>query len=168
EHIRSIPRLITLRNMHSTLKYINREDPTKSKVFQVFVESHATMPELSTPVAREQVAVLSRWIYGVSSNRPARGTNQLTQVKSELYQQVDRGTSGTSQANATLNPVFTGENRGNSTVESLTPSAGNLPTRSAATRPTEKKSYQARDPFDPELFNRKYHPDRQKSVLDSK
>ncbi|MGY8769074.1 MAG: hypothetical protein ACKVH8_11705 [Pirellulales bacterium] len=161
EHIRSIPRLITLRNLHSTLKFINREEPTNSKIFKVFVDSHAAYPELSAPATREQVAVLSRWIYGISSNHraPSR-SNQLTQVKPELYQQVDRGMNVTNQAERTFNSPLNGEKSTDSTANSPMPGAGDLPAKSAPARPKEKKSYQAKDPFDPELFNRKYHPQR--------
>ena len=162
-------RRVTQRNLHATLEWINREQPEASPLLTEAIRAHGTS---DNPVFTEKDAAKYRqmvqWVYGMAQTSPSgvagpktvdpRGLAEARAMTAGAVEpsphRVDR-TAGSFEAPAGGGVDSTPFDR------PATPNgAMHGSTRSPVKRGAEVDSFVPADPFDPEVFNRRYHPER--------
>ncbi|MEW4456116.1 hypothetical protein AB1L30_25855 [Bremerella sp. JC817] len=166
ENVRSIPRRMTIRNMNAVLDYINYDQPLQSKMVTHSSSRHGDgqSPNLSP----EQFTSIRNWVVAVSRGpRPTR-----TAIDSSVMPASFNAPAETPKAlmqpnqtpvkplpSAPVNPIFGGN--ANASQGGLQRPFRSMPQKGAPV----KEAPEVRDEFDPELFNRKYHPNREEQLF---
>jgi len=145
----SLSRRMTQRNLVATLQYVDREDPRKSRLVDRATKPHAGRGAVLSETETHQIELLARWVGGLGTRRVA-GSPQtvakppavLLQTRPDMNIKLLEGFGNMSET--------TGDPQSSETPETVTA--------------TPIGDYEPRDPFDPELFNRRYH----RSTVESK
>ncbi|MBI84654.1 MAG: hypothetical protein CMJ81_15790 [Planctomycetaceae bacterium] len=154
---RSAPRQFTLRNLHSTLLQVNREDPMSSSLLKYAPQSHGPLTRrvVTRQLSPQQYDVLRQWVFHaigkgieqprVFQDRPLELAQRvLPEQTLENAPLPGRGSGGGkiksgSQLRLGLNEAVGGSVGGRGTPE----------------KPAQT-GFSPRDPFDPEIFNRRF------------
>ena len=134
----SLPRRMTRRNLFATLGYVDRSNPRQSKLLMVSKAPHGGRKAVFSAAETRQVQLLAKWI-AVLADQPivdlpssvVRPPAFLLQTHTEAMAEAGRAFSTTETLPAALQS-WTGQ------------------------RGDRAEDYQPRDPFDPELFNRRF------------
>ncbi len=166
ENVRSIPRRMTVRNMNAALNFIDYDQPQKS---QLLVQSATRHGDGNAPnLSPQQLRAIQAWVYAASQGaKPMRKPvdNSIVPASfnapSEMPKALaDPGPAPTKPlASPAPNPIFGGN--ANASMGGRDRPYRSLPQK--GTPPTEKPD--VRDEFDPELFNRKFHPNREEPLF---
>ena len=171
-------RRITQRNLQATLKLIDREDPTRSPLLTAALRPHGPL-DVSVSAGRQadQYERVADWVY-----RVARGSG--TAVPASRQEPAEYAASAVYTGPVTTGPVTTGPvtessadhsagrtgdirlqglGLGNEIPQALGQPDASIDAPSNAHRPQVKRgglppSFAPIDPFDPEIFNRRFYP----------
>jgi hypothetical protein len=131
---------LTQRNLHATLMFIDRERPDSSRLLTMAQQPHGGVERASFHAKTgNQLALLFGWVRRLG----AAGITAPSDAWSESV-------SPTPRVAASVTPAAMG-------TDNSTPAASGA---SNAKSPPGQSGYVPRDEFDPEVFNRKYHPQR--------
>ena len=165
-------RRITQRNLQATLKMIDREDPTLSPLLVTALRPHATL--VVSPFAgrrAHQYKLLADWV-----NRVALGSDMATptsleeladqpagQAVSAVFAEPLIEPSAGHAAGGTGDVRLQGFGLGSEIPQPLDWPGASLDVPAIPHRPQVKRgglppSFVPIDPFDPEIFNRRFHP----------
>jgi hypothetical protein len=163
---RTSSRRLTQRNLHATLELLNRDKPLESPLLVVPAQPHgssktAVFNDLQSAQYRQLVA----WVQQVA---PVRATPQPASVVSQtppLLQTMPPGVVQRVNFEAPLpNPPPSDEQPAETPADEAPPlirvGPGTPPARSEAQRGETPTGFRPRDPFDPEIFNRRFFPER--------
>ncbi|PQO42248.1 hypothetical protein [Blastopirellula marina] len=163
ENIRSIPRRLTIKNMNSALPFIDFADPGHSKLL---IKSATPHGEGAGPsLSREQISAIQAWVYGVSREQDPVGRKQVANVMPVSFdapatsqaEELPVAFKGlTPPAKPATNPFFS-DGGANVGASGIARPIRSMPQKGAPIPEPPK----VRDEFDPELFNRQHHPNRQ-------
>ncbi len=153
----SIPRRGTLRNLHAVMKWIDRERPTESTLLHYASTAHGTK---NNPASRNPPLVsggipfqrLSGWIAQF------RNGDLPTNNAPERPQSLAVGTSFASDAGSVKSPSLYNRSR-----EQQNKKISRLSGKPSFS-PKKPPYFLPKDPFDPEIFNRRYHPSQEGPV----
>jgi hypothetical protein len=173
-------RRLTQRNLHSTLEWVDRDDPSASPLLTAPLEAHGSADgAIFKAHEADQYQRIVDWVYQVAQkNHPPRSVPKEAEqpilgrspARSSVLPAVHTapGTPGRDGA-FQLSPGVVPRNvplpsqRFNPGSIRLAPDA--WPTTSAAgmaaTSPQQQRA--PADPFDPEVFNHRFFPDRQRA-----
>lgn len=133
-----ISKRLSQRNLYSIIQYVDLEHPLESPLYQFAQTAHAGMEEPAYKAGRNQLRILKEWLLSIAT--PEAQRHHLAQQRKMAQEQ-----------NAMENRL-PGENViqqvGAALTDSSVPAVPNLTPRGNVFVP--------RDPFDPEIFNRKY------------
>lgn len=147
------PQRFTQRNLYAVLQFVNRDDPASSLILTKPQEPHGGS---STPVfdlrAKSQLHELTVWVEQLAHRQ-------------EVPTQPTTVDARTAQLSTPLRATPGSENRAASgTSAQQTSNANSTPVENTVKKPTmpplsgksaEQGPWQPRDPFDPEIFNRR-------------
>jgi hypothetical protein len=145
---RTLPRRFTQRNLYASLTYVNAKQPRNSDLLVKSISAHGGT---TTPILgdrdTESLQLLASWVHRVSQGNPAVQPAVLHSPQALLLQPSDAiGDKREPERFPTDEPVLP-------ISESPAP---NLTTPGDTRVANSDNSTPSRDPFDPELFNRKY------------
>lgn len=179
DNVRMIPRRMTVRNMNAALKFVDYDNPIQSSLLTHASTRHGgeNEPNLSPT----QLYALRVWVGGVvQSGKPASALPGAQVPESKVVPaafqaplQMSPTRQASSQPNtkptvlppganpngADINPIFGGN--ANAEMPGASRPGAPLPFRSTPKTVDVEEAPAVRDEFDPELFNRRYHPNRQ-------
>lgn len=139
------PRGLTRHNLYQVLKFVDRDEPARSKIIKLAQTAHGGQTKPSFDTDDVALQLLISWTYSVSRH-PER---YLTEV-------IQRGGS---PAPATHDPPIGNSDEVSQVGFLETPPAPSAPPQSSS-QPTESEGVMPADPCDPILFNRVHHPER--------
>jgi len=146
----------TTRNLAATLNLVNPESPSDSELLTRANTAHAGMVTPPLPVhQRELQTRLEEWVLLAAGKKPVQPADPMGQVQLAVGEGLPRG--GVLPASATFEPM-------NREAESVEPLPFDEDLLQPPTSPAPLKigirleSWQPRDEFDPELFNRQNSP----------
>ncbi|MHC2070697.1 hypothetical protein ACYFX5_24760 [Bremerella sp. T1] len=166
ENVRSIPRRMTVRNMNSALAYIDYERAQNSPLLTKSATRHGdgTAPNLSP----EQLRAIQAWVFAAARGpRPMKATATPTimpasfDAPAEMPKalQQPKETGRRPSESIPVNPIFGGN-------ANVSKGGREMPYRSIPKKGvTPKEKPEVKDEFDPELFNRQFHPNRQEPLF---
>jgi hypothetical protein len=137
-------RRLSLRNLHTVLLHVDRDDPDSSPLLVKSREPHADLEV--APLGGEEslhYQQLLIWVRGISGRPVPSVTGDLASSES--------GEDGSAGDSVTSTPRVA-----RATFEQPVESDGERPSPTPTDAHGETAPYQARDPFDPEVFNRRY------------
>lgn len=137
-----VPKLYSQRNFYRMMKFVSLNQPLKSTLFQKATNPHGGQFEASFTPEREETKLLEQWLLAISTPEAQRA-----------YQQSQLEVVNSSNSNSENQPVppFPANpiQQASATLpDSSIPSVPNLTPKAPTFIP--------KDPFDPEIFNRKY------------
>lgn len=156
----------THRNLYAALQFVDREEPAESELLTFPQQPHGGAKEAPLDVkGKSQLAELQRWVemFG-PAKEPAPAPPTIANQPTSLTTPLRSGQSAESKTNsASTQASAEGET---SSVPSLPaqPPSELLPktsqrtpshTEPASTKPKAPPPWKPRDPFDPEIFNRR-------------
>ncbi|MCA9155401.1 MAG: hypothetical protein KDA38_11470 [Planctomycetales bacterium] len=162
---KSLPQRLTQRNLHTTLSLVDRESPEASPLLSIGLKPHggAELPIFEN-TDHYQWQQLRAWVLQLAT--PSRETRPVAFASPDTI--LSRNTPHIAARPAELpgrepQSAMPGVN----SPRTLPPptSVGAAPltaapaTLSPVKLPSAKQPYQPRDPFDPEIFNRRFFPD---------
>jgi hypothetical protein len=161
----------TQRNMQAAMALVNRESPSESPLLQIPIRPHAAMKApVFTEREQAQYKQLVQWVYLISANHQASPRPTLDERGAPLLQtlstQAPSNTPPTSATPALVEPqeAPAAPSPDEHPIEAKAPesdalrvtqSRGQLVLRPVPRR-GESAEYIPRDPFDPEIFNRRF------------
>ena len=171
ENVRSIPQRMTVRNMNAALNFIDYDQANKSELLVKSATRHGdgNAPNLSP----QQLRAIQAWVFaaaqGVKPLRPRVDSaivpasfNAPATVPKALADPgpaMSKPAASAPALSTPANPIFGGN--ANAGLGGRDRPYRSLPQKGAA--PKEKP--EVRDEFDPELFNRKFHPNREEPLF---
>jgi hypothetical protein len=165
-------RRITQRNLQATLKLIDREDPARSPLLTAALKPHGPL-EVSVFAGRrvDQYKRIADWVYRVArgsatavpvshqepTDRPAEHAVSAVYTRPVTESWADYSAGGTPDIRLEELGL------GSEIPQSLGQPDASIDAPSTAHRPQVKRgglppSFAPIDPFDPEIFNRRFHP----------
>ncbi len=150
-----VSRRFTQRNLHATLKYLDRTSPDNSPLVLLPQQRHGnSLAAVFDKKSSNQLAELAAWARltagGSSAARPATSPATISPVNATLSQPT------TGSANSSPLPVTFAEPK----TDSATGVRVMRPPLDEQAAPKSKSSTQQpefRDRYDPEIFNRRFH-----------
>jgi hypothetical protein len=134
----TLSRRMTQRNLFNTLAYVDRGNPLRSQLLTLPKTSHGGREAVFSEAETHQMRMLVAWVAGIA-NKPivnlptsvAKPPAPLLQTRAEAMKAMEnaRPTQDAQPADTSLTP---------------------------GSRMKRESEYQPRDPFDPEVFNRRY------------
>ena len=168
----------TQSNLQAVLAMVNRETPQESKLLAAPIRPHGNLKlPVFTDREQSQYKQLVQWVYQVSSVKPAVPPPTLEERTAPLLQSVPRrGQSATDQPPAAKKrrddiPESDPEDWSDSFPDQVEASDNGQPSRRSKARVSHDRrpisrvtaassaaetEYVPKDPFDPEIFNRRY------------
>ncbi len=151
---RPLDHRVTQANLYAVLQFVDREKPELSKLLTLASQPHGGSQK--APLAdrkQSQYRRLAGWVYGVAradlSGSVASKPKTVAQASGPLLQVIDRP-ENVPLAKATQSIKKPERDQGASASPGTPPTAESRSGRVAAS------SFVPRDPFDPEIFNRRY------------
>jgi len=147
-----IPRRMSQRNLHQTLKYIDRTNPFASPLLRAASQPHAGIKLPILPVGSKHYEQLQLWLITLSddpeANYHAYLNPELQKTKQPALPMEKVGELiATEPAVVPVEP----ERIGLQPVLEHSQTIGEIPELNK-----QAETYQASDPFDPEIFNRQF------------
>lgn len=164
---RAIPTRYTQRNLYNTWQTLNLQKPDQSSLINITTAPHGGTVALFTQREWDQYQRLVTWVRRATRKNPPPMPPDFEQPATVLAQPVpaaqgtaEDGTSGTEDASLLKA----------ASVEAVlkTPLLPAEPKKSLPASEAPKRLPAARDPFDPDQFNRKFHATRFKPRKGSK
>jgi hypothetical protein len=144
-------RRLSLRNLYTVLEYVDRHDPDGSPLVVKSREPHgglAAAPLSEESLPYQQILV---WARGVSGRRSPQPVDSVASREARAENVTAAGLQDASRvAPASFESPVVSERT------PQTPRGDQDPAQAADHGPAEAANYVPRDPFDPEVFNRKY------------
>jgi len=150
-------RRVTQRNLHAALAWIDRDHPDASRLLSAAAQAHGNTQHhkfegTEGPVFRH----LAAWVRQVADPAVASPPSTVESSEATLSQSISdsdtrRSLPNAAQRNQSARGVAGPFDRSQSSPSADGPQTTSLP----STAPQEKAPA---DPFDPEVFNRRYHP----------
>lgn len=163
ENIRSIPRRLTIKNMNAALPFVDFSDPGRSKLL---IKSATPHGEGAGPnLSREQISAIQAWVSGVARGQKPNRNEPASEVMPVSFdgpaigreEELPVAFKGmTPPAKPAANPFFSGGDT-NARISGIPRPFRSMPQKGAPI----PEAPRVRDEFDPELFNRQHHPNRQ-------
>lgn len=150
------PQRFTQRNLYAVLQFVDRNDPLNSPLFTKPQSPHGSGTTAAFDARnRAQLQELQTWLeqiaYRKESTLPTTIDPQSAQLTTPLRATPgERASAGVTTASA-MAPV-SGDVPPQDSPAATTPAAAPLP----ANLPPTSRAWQPRDPFDAEIFNRRY------------
>lgn len=141
----AIPKRLSQRNLHTMMKYIELDKPLESPLYLYATQAHAELDKAVYTAERGQTRVLREWLLSISTEDAKMAYRQR---QYELAQEELAAAQAPQEPPAAI--LLPGEVRQTSAT---------LPDRSIPSVPNlrpRKDVFVPRDPFDPEIFNRKF------------
>ena len=133
----------TQKNIYFALQFSDKTDPAKSKLLQMMRTQHGGQTQAAFPKDSEAYIMARNWLYVVTGN-----AELLLRRLHGQAQAIQRGTPPKVQGTP---PPSNGPMKTDDPTPVTPPDPAKL----------ERQPEQlAKDPFDPDLFNRKHHPQR--------
>jgi hypothetical protein len=147
-HDKSTTKTIRQRNFYNIMKYVDLHAPLESPLFQMATTPHAGMTKAVYTEDRGQTTTLRNWLLSIATPEAQRAY----QLKAwEVAQQ---------QLEAKQAPDTRSETRDMTTLPGeIRQTSASLPDSSVPSVPNlnpQQRVFAPKDPFDPEIFNRKY------------
>jgi len=130
-------RRLTLRNLEAVMRWVDRDDPAASRLLYAATHSHGPAkrsPLLSEPAQQK----LLEWL----------GRLGTTQPPAQLAEQGAANETDTASFDLPHKSLHNPADAGVIPISTATPPTGDA---------TSANRYRPQDPFDPEIFNRRYH-----------
>ena len=145
---KSVPKRMSQRNLHSVLKYVDFEDPLQSQLFSSATKAHGGASKPAFAEGMVERDNLKRWLLMFATPEAiaryqANEIEKQQQLKMQTREQASPADPGEGMASP-------GEIR---QVSAAIPDDPDLPTIPDL---NPASVFVPRDPFDPEIFNRKY------------
>jgi hypothetical protein len=156
---RAYSRRLSQRNLHAVLELVNREQPTGSPLLARPSQPHGSLNEpVFSEHQQEQFQNVVDWVHLVSQ-RPTKPTPESVATASPLLQTVPDATVGSyAEGLPGASPQAPAAVRANH--ERLLPGesdgAGNADEPTDGTQDSRSRQFVPRDPFDAEIFNRRF------------
>lgn len=167
-------RRLTQRNLHATLEWVDREHPEASPLLTAPLRAHGTTKgPIFSPKELAQYQQVGRWVFGLAQGAAKKHPSQVEPQSGHLSQAiapktvVDKGPFAAPRAvqAAAQQPVADSTKGTDATpnVPGQRPSGESrqgryeLPRRSPPMRGNPEPGFKPVDPFDPAIFNRRYH-----------
>lgn len=153
------PRRVTQRNLHAVMQWINYDEPAASRLLLAAIEPHG--PQKSAVLRREGIPYrnLAAWLSYVSQagkqNLPSAVEEEGTQTLSQAISIEPTRARAATQPSKLLRDMMRSKREVDSQKQDR-PNAEQS-TKSARSR---SGSLPSRDPFDPDVFNRRFHQDQ--------
>lgn len=173
---RPASRRLTQRNLHGTLAWIDREKPARSKLLTVPVEPHGSAAAVFADHQRDQYQRLVDWVYqvagqGVSTNGLAAKPKQELPPHVRLPWQVSAASHTApvsptpDQPSQVVPAVPLASQHASHATGAVGFSRGGIPrtTDPMVVRGARLPDVAPVDPFDPEVFNRRFFPEKHAS-----
>ncbi len=163
-------RLLTQRNLHATLQWVDRDSPDASPLLTYATRAHgAARVPVFTDRQMQQFRQLRDWCYRVAKADPA----VMQASHDEPFGGGEPGPSGGHAAGrgARRSRASTGQDGSARSLSPAAPEAGTIDLRSGRSTgsPASANDWDrsgsrsaSDDPFNPEDFNRQFHPPRSK------
>ena len=163
---------ITQRNLQATLKLVDREDPTRSPLLTAALRPHGPL-DVSVFAGRraDQYERVADWVYRVARGsgtavpalREEPAEEPAEYAVSAVYTGPVTEPSADHSADSTGDIRLQGHGLGSEIPRSLGQPDASIDAPSILHRPQVKRgglppSFTPIDPFDPEIFNRRFHP----------
>lgn len=162
-------RRLTQRNLHAVLECIDRNQPGKSPLLTEAAHAHgaAARPPLGEK-GEEKLEQIARWVHRVAGAGPSQAPTPLATSQAEPEKRTGSpsgtapvhpwppSTSGEVRKASFDEPVKTPGAPGPKPCEARTP-GNNHENHPSVQRGAKIKQFAPVDPFDPEIFNRRYH-----------
>ncbi|MBI1246382.1 hypothetical protein GC197_00890 [bacterium] len=160
--VRSMPRRITLKNIHGVLDFVDYEKPSQSVLLTKASTRHGdgSSPNLSPG----QFQAIRNWVFAVSQTTPRKLATESSSVVPASFQvpvqtpkalQQPGSQAESLPATPPANSIFGGN--ANASLGGIRKPFREMPQKGIP----QEEAPKVRDEFDPELFNRRFHPDRQ-------
>jgi hypothetical protein len=154
QHRQNLPRRATLRNLQAVMEWVDRTHAAESPLLHYATTAHGVKTEFannnnnSPPLKPSGIPLqrLSRWVAELAQNKPSPAaatspTQSLAGVPAVLESQGPAG------------ELSLHNHSGPDTKTSFDLLSEKVPTGSE-----KSPAFRPRDPFDPEIFNRRHHP----------
>ncbi len=160
---KSASRRLTQRNLHAVMQLIDRNNPSASPLLQVPIAPHGTS---KNPIFTSKEAVQYRqlvvWVSRVTNAPTTEQPTSVEKPNDTLSQRFSTAPAIELDASFAPNPAHATSGAGAGRVAPTAKS--DEPATSASGKRTARKiaspEMPADDPFDPDLFNRRYFPRR--------
>lgn len=142
----TVPRRQSQRNLHNVLKYVDRQSPFESRLLIAATSPHAGMAEPVIVRGTGNYEHLAKWLISLSDD-PANAMYQEPPIDEQTETDPTNATNEIQPIKpdpATLLPL------GDSPVQ-IPKTIGEIPEFDS-----QQNRFRPLDPFDPEIFNRKY------------
>ena len=147
---KSVPKRMSQRNLHAVLKHIDFDDPLQSPLFLSATKAHGGESKPAFTEAMVEHDNLKRWLLMFATSE-ANARYQANELEKQQQLEIQtREQESQSQANAGERVALPGEIRQVSAALPDDPDLPSIPDLNPAS------VFVPRDPFDPEIFNRKY------------
>lgn len=150
-------RMVSEANLEAILKHVNTSSPDKSRLLSLLEENHGHNGRrvFAGPHEKALIKLMSDWVDDVAkeSNSPATNDDKTTRSSNESTSSV-KSTRQNSKRGAVNSPITRKDGR----LISMKKSEGIQPTEGSEDVENRKSisDLTADDPFDPDVFNRKY------------
>jgi hypothetical protein len=148
---------MTQANLYATLKFVDRKKPEASKLLVMALQPHGGSPKAALADRNQsQFRLLAGWAYGVARSSSSRTSvpkavasqpKTVLQASGPLLQVMDPP-DGLPAENAAVDKK--------AAIDKRAPVAKRTHPDTAGSPSDTAGSYVPRDPFDPEIFNRRY------------
>lgn len=163
DDVRSIPRRMTLRNMNAALEFVDYDNLWQSPLLVKAGTRHGG--QSTQQLSATQLRALQKWVATVGQTGYRRPSAAVSPVRPVAYETPitspeEPTVSGLSETDATGSvPSIFGGN-----ANRLLPGPPR-PLRTPPKRAEVEEAPEVRDEMDPEIFNRRYHSQRQAPVF---
>ena len=137
-----VPRLLSQRNFYRLMKFVNLDEPLESPLYLKATQAHGPQSQATYGPNRKETKTLEEWLLSVATPEAQRAHYQrqmeianAANASQQLEPAPEFPNTQIQQASANL-------------PDSSIPSVPNLAPRA--------QTFIPKDPFDPEIFNRKY------------
>jgi len=155
-----VTRPFTLRNLHATLKMIDHDHPEKSPLLMVPMAAHGTVKgAVFDEHQSRQLQRLSAWVDAVTRTKTVSQPTSVEKPESLLFRTPKSGQSPLPlQSPQDATPLVKDDPKGSGQVRlpADSPRGSRTPTRTPQ-RGALSSQPAPKDPFDPAVFNRRYH-----------
>jgi hypothetical protein len=147
-------RKVTQRNLQSTLAWIDRDDPAKSRLLTAAAQAHGNSPNNKFEGTEGQVfRNLAQWVHQVARPGEPALPDTVPTSNTTLSQSISDSPSARTPPRAPRNHDARG-------IAGPMKQTGGPPALRETSRPATPPSNpisESTDPFDPELFNKRFH-----------
>lgn len=137
-----VPRLLSQRNFYRLMKFVDLNEPLESSLYLKATQPHGGQSQASYGPIKEETKALEAWLLSIATPEAQRAHYQ---------RQMEIANAANANQHLNASPEFpaTQVRQANANLpDSSIPSVPNLTPRS--------QTFVPKDPFDPEIFNRKY------------